>query len=101
MNGALKGPRSVLSIEDGGYPESLRALGNPPESLYVIGDASALEPGLAIIGARKATPYGKNCARRFARIAAEKGVCIISGGARGCDSEAHRAALEAKTTDIA
>lgn len=100
MSGTLKGLRSVLSIEDGGYPESLRALGNPPESLYVIGDASALEPGLAIIGARKATPYGKNCARRFARIAAEKGVCIISGGARGCDSEAHRAALDAKTKTV-
>ena len=91
----LKGPRFEIGREDARYPDALRAIDQPPKRLYVIGDPAALRPGLAVVGARKATPYGKSCARRFARIAAEKGVCIISGGARGCDSEAHRAALEA------
>ena len=91
----LRGIRSELTVDDAGFPEPLKLIRRPPERLYVIGSVDALKAGLAVIGARKATPYGIGCARRFARIAAEKGVVIISGGARGCDSEAHRAALEA------
>lgn len=91
----LKGPRCELGAGDARFPEALRAIDRPPGRLYVVGDVGALRPGLAVVGARRATPYGRGCARRFARIAAEKGVCVISGGARGCDSEAHRAALEA------
>ena len=93
--GALKGERSVLDIASAEYPEALRVIARPPYRLYVVGDVGAVQPGLAVVGARKATPYGLSCARRFARIAAEKGVNIISGGARGCDAEAHRAALDA------
>lgn len=92
----LSGPRFEIGPSDPQFPEALRNIPKPPEKLYVIGDVNALVPGLAVIGARKATPYGLSCAKRFARIAAEKGVVIISGGARGCDSEAHRAALAAR-----
>ena len=91
----LKGDRTILCRGDGRYPDALEIVDRPPEKLYVIGDVEALEAGLGVIGARKATPYGLSCARRFARLAAEKGICILSGGARGCDSEAHRAALDA------
>ena len=91
----LRGQRTVLRLDDEAYPDSLRRIPKPPKELYVIGDVGALKPGLAVIGARKATPYGKGSARRFSRIAAEKGVSIISGGARGCDAEAHRGALDA------
>ena len=91
----LVGPRYEISREEDGFPASLNAIAQPPSKLYLIGNPDALQAGLAVVGARKATPYGKGCARRFSRIAAEKGVCIISGGARGCDSEAHRAAIEA------
>ena len=94
-DGVLKGPRTVIDFASEAYPDSLRAIAEPPEALYVVGNPGALVPGLAVIGARRATPYGISCARRFARLASEKGVCIISGGARGCDSEAHRAALAA------
>lgn len=95
VEAVLKGPRTELGRDDARYPDMLRAIDQPPKRLYVIGDCAALRPGLAIVGARKATPYGTGCAQRFARIAAEQGVCIISGGARGCDSEAHCAALAA------
>lgn len=91
----LEGIRTEIARGDSLYPNSLEFVERPPERLYAIGNVNALGGGLAVIGARKATPYGRSCARRFARIAAEKGICIISGGARGCDSEAHRAALEA------
>ena len=93
--GVLRGPRHELAFSSNLFPDALKCIPKPPSRLYVVGSPGALTPGLAVIGARKATPYGRSCARRFARIAAEKGVTIISGGARGCDSEAHRAALEA------
>jgi DNA processing protein len=66
-----------------------------------MGDPSLLEPGLAVIGSRKATPYGRSCARRFADFAARHGVCVVSGAAYGCDLEAHRAALDARGPSVA
>ena len=79
----------------------LAQLKNPPSTLYVVGDVGALSPGLGVIGARKATPYGRGAASRFSRLAAQMGVPIISGGARGCDSCAHKGALAAKGKTIA
>lgn len=78
-----------------GYPEHLAAIPRPPRELHGIGDPSVLVPGLAIIGSRKATPYGLECARRFATQAAEWGIVVVSGGAIGCDLASHRAALAA------
>lgn len=91
----LSGPRFEIGIEDAAYPDVLRHGHRPPKKLYGIGDASALREGLAVVGARRATPYGIGCAKRFAYQAAERGVIIISGGARGCDAVAHEAALAA------
>ena len=101
MDAILSGERFEFDLGADGFPEQLLNIPRPPERLYVIGNPNALVAGLAVIGARKATPYGLGCAHRFARIAAEKGACIISGGARGCDSQAHRAALEARGTTVA
>lgn len=91
----VKGPRSELTWDDARFPAALVCIPDPPKRLYVVGDTAALQEGLAVVGARKATPYGIGCATRFAQAAAERGVVIISGGARGCDAAAHRAALEA------
>lgn len=96
----LEGPRYEIGIKDESYPEALRLIDRPPERLYLIGDPCALQEGLAVVGARKATPYGRECAKRFAGLAAEKGIVIISGGARGCDSAAHYAALHAGTPTV-
>ena len=52
------------------------------------------------MGARKATPYGISCTRMFAMRAAARGIVIISGGALGCDTAAHQAALDAKGTTV-
>lgn len=98
----LEGKRTEVHIEDERYPEGLKTVFEPPEILYVIGKVEVLETnGLAVIGARKATPYGLSCTRRFAGIAAAKGITIVSGGARGCDSAAHTAALDAKGVTVA
>lgn len=89
----LKGARSVLKYGEEGYPDSLVGIPEAPHNLYVIGNSNALRDGLAIVGARKATPYGRAAARRFAQCAAEHGIPVISGGALGCDSCAHEGAL--------
>ncbi len=91
----LFGPRLELSQDDERFPEALKQIPAPPERLFVIGDAAALQSGIAIVGARKATPYGIGCAKHFAALAAERGIVVISGGARGCDIAAHQAAISA------
>ncbi|MGI6590973.1 MAG: DNA-processing protein DprA [Eggerthellaceae bacterium] len=96
----IQGPRFVIDQGDPRYPAALLDVERPPQRLYGIGDPSALREGLAVIGARKATPYGKGLCRRFAGEASRRGLVIISGGAYGCDAEAHRAALDAGGTTV-
>lgn len=86
--------RFVLTLGSPAYPPQLAEIPDPPRLLYGIGDPDALVPGLAVVGARKATPYGLRCTRLFAGWAASNGVTVISGAAIGCDREAHLAALE-------
>jgi len=86
-------PRFELHLGDDGYPRQLADTPDPPEVLYGLGDPERLVPGLAVIGARKATPYGLQAADLFAGWAARSGYTITSGGAIGCDQAAHRAAL--------
>lgn len=97
----LAGQRTILHPQDELFPQALRVIPRPPKALYVLGNPRALAEGLAVVGARKATPYGLGLARRFARLAAERGVAIISGGARGCDAAAHEAALAAGAPTVA
>lgn len=86
--------RFEIAFDDPDYPEQLQYTPDPPPVLRGYGDASALTFGLAVIGARKATPSGLRAAELFAGWAAEAGHTIISGAAIGCDQAAHRAALD-------
>lgn len=97
----LSGERFELARDDGAFPPLLKACPRPPERLYGVGDPAALRPGLAVVGARRATPYGRTAARRFASAAAARGIPIVSGGARGCDAVAHEAALAAACPTVA
>lgn len=93
----LKGNRFELSMEDGGLPAALRNLSKPPRQIYGIGSQEILQnEGIAIVGARRATPYGSQCAERFGKMLTEKGIALVTGGARGCDSSALRGCLEAE-----
>ena len=56
----IDGPRFEIARGTKDYPDVFEAVPEPPERLYVIGDPSALKEGLAVVGARKATPYGLN-----------------------------------------
>lgn len=93
--------RFVLALGSPEYPPQLAETPDPPKLLYGVGDPAALRPGLAIVGARRATPYGLRCTRLFAGWAAANGVTVISGAAIGCDREAHVAALESKGPTVA
>lgn len=90
-----------LRSEDSRYPALLRAIPAAP-ALFVRGelvDDDAL--ALAIVGARRPTPYGLAVAERLASDLARRGVTIVSGLARGIDTAAHRGALAAGGRTIA
>lgn len=92
----------LLSIEDDGYPKLLKWINDPPPLLYVRGQLSEEDAlGLAIVGARKCTRYGREMADRFAAGCSQLGLTIISGGAYGIDTASHQAALRVKGRTIA
>jgi len=87
--------RSELLPSSTRYPQQLLELKDAPKKLYALGNVDLLmQPALAIVGARKATTYGLECAGRFAKRAAKRGITVVSGGAIGCDMAAHRGALD-------
>jgi len=85
------------------WPAELNHVDDPPRELWVRGriEVLAQEPRVAIVGSRSPTPYGELQAERFAGFFAERGVCVVSGLARGIDQRAHAAALEARGATIA
>lgn len=93
--------RHELRLGAPDYPRRLVESPRPPRVLYVAGDPERLVPGLAVIGARRATPYGLRCARMLAGWAAGEGVTIVSGAACGCDQAAQLAAVEAGGSSVA
>jgi DNA processing protein len=72
----------------------LKELSDPPVGLYSLGKSPQI-PCISIVGTRVPSTYGKKMARKIAAELAESGICIVSGMARGVDSEAHKGALEA------
>ena len=84
----------IVTVDDAGYPSGLRELSPPPPVLYIRGEVPT-EPGIAIVGSRKADAYGREAADLFARTLAAAGVTVASGFAQGIDAAAHRSALAA------
>jgi DNA processing protein len=93
---------AIITTDDPAYPGNLRTTPDPPLYLYVKGtlrpeDANAV----AIVGTRNPTHYGRTVTRRTAYELAATGFTIVSGLARGIDTQAHRGALAAKGRTIA
>ena len=91
----------LLTMADAQYPALLREIAAPPPVLFVLGDLSLDIPGVAIVGPRKATSYGKTAALQLARGVAAAGFCVVSGMASGVDTAAHEGALQAEGPTIA
>jgi len=79
---------------DDQYPELLAAISDPPLGLFVRGRLDN-RPSVAIVGSRKATPYGLQVARLLGEELGYAGVVMVSGMARGVDEAAHRGTLAA------
>lgn len=88
----------ILTPSSENYPQKLITLQDLPLTLYVDGDETCLnsELSVSVVGARKASDYGRAVARALSSAMASIGFTVVSGGALGIDSEAHRGALEEK-----
>jgi DNA processing protein len=87
------GWRWIVPTDDE-YPQLLNASSDPPLGLFVRGRLDDLQT-VAIVGSRRATPYGRQVAHLLGEELAQAGVIVVSGMARGVDGAAHRGALDA------
>ncbi len=86
---------SLVCRDDFAYPPLLRSIEESPVVLYVRGDPASLAgAGVAVIGSRAATSYGRRCSFTLARDLADRGVTVVSGLAHGIDAAAHQGALD-------
>ena len=87
----------LLAYDDPCYPANLKLIEDHPPLLYVLGESSLLqnENRLAIVGSRHASINGRKTASRIAYELSERGICIVSGMARGIDAAAHKGAMYA------
>jgi DNA processing protein len=93
--------QQILTPADAEYPALLRAIPDPPLTLYVVGDSAILNrPAVAIVGSRDHTSYGERVAATMGGAAGAAGVVVVSGLARGLDAVAQAAALDAGGTTI-
>lgn len=87
---------TVLRPGSAGFPELLSQIPDPPVCLFAQGNLALLTgPAIAIVGSRNHSHYGAEVCRAVARAAAELGLVVVSGMARGLDAVAHRGALDA------
>lgn len=91
----------LVALDDPEYPPLLRELRDAPLYLIAKGTCLLAGPAVAIVGARRATSYGLEIARRLAEGLAYAGVTVVSGLARGIDGAAHEGALAARGCTIA
>ena len=93
---------SAIPILSDDYPVRLKEIYDPPALIYVRGDLLETDKfALGIVGSRRASVYGRSVAESISRNLAVRGLTIVSGGARGIDTAAHKGALTASGRTIA
>jgi DNA processing protein len=92
---------SLLAWDEPAYPARLRAIADPPLVLAVRGQLDAEAPAVAVVGARRASAYGRRVAEELAHSLAAVGITVVSGLATGIDAAAHRGALTARGQTVA
>jgi DNA processing protein len=94
--------RLVTVLDRAEYPSNLRVIPSPPPFLFYRGQLRRDDArSVAVVGTRQASDEGRRRARRLAEKLAAEGVTVISGLAKGIDTEAHTATLEARGRTIA
>ena len=93
---------TIVSCDDPAYPEMLKGIPDPPLFLYIRGSLRSGDQGaVAIVGTRTPTHYGLTVTHRMAYELAAAGCSVVSGMARGIDTQAHKGALAARGRTIA
>lgn len=82
-----------VTIFDDDYPKLLKEIYDPPRVLYYKGEINFGSKTIAVVGSRKMTETGKTAAVEFTKALVGAGFTIISGLARGVDTEAHQTAI--------
>lgn len=97
-----KNGSKIITLADSEYPDLLKQIYDPPVLFWIKGNAEALkQPGVAVVGTRNTSPYGRKMARKFTEDLADQKLCIFSGLAHGIDSIAHQTALDNNTQTVA
>lgn len=100
--GAKVGARLVTVLDRAEYPSNLRVIPSPPPFLFYRGELQRDDArSVAVVGTRQASEEGRLRAGRLAEKLTSEGVTVISGLARGIDTEAHTATLDASGRTIA
>lgn len=93
---------SMVFLGDPDYPKLLENIMDPPALLFFRGRRELMNvDSVAVVGARRATAYGRKCAYEFAQQAARHGWNVISGLAVGVDTAAHLGALAQRGSTVA
>lgn len=104
--GARNAALHTLCKHEHGFPAPLMEPADGPSMLYLKGERGHLDrmrsdPAVAVVGSRRASPYGLEVARSLGRELSACGVLVVSGMAFGIDSAAHEGALEGGGLTIA
>jgi DNA processing protein len=95
-----RGGMQLLTMYNDSYPPLLKEIYDPPPVLYLKGELTD-DICLGVVGTRHPTPYGRLAAGEIGKNLAHEGINVVSGLARGIDTAAHKAALEAGGRTIA
>lgn len=93
----------IITIQDENYPEKLKHIYDSPVMLYYRGNKELLTNSkiVAMVGCRECSKYGEYVSKKFSYELAKKGICIISGMAKGIDSYSHLGCIGAGGKTIA
>lgn len=91
----------IVTLNSPQYPALLKCIYDPPSVLYVKGKMKSAAANIAIVGSRNATLYGLDTSAKLSQGLAGYGLTIVSGMARGIDTQAHRGAVKASGNTVA
>lgn len=91
----------LVSILDDDFPARLRDIREAPPFLFASGSLAPVDPGMSVVGSRKASERGHQIARAAAEMLVAKGLTVIAGLAEGIDTTAHETALRADGRTVA